>query len=301
MTALLVLELLLGTSLDKAIKAPNVTVDFSAVDRELLGETALHAAYKNLLARLAEDGFAMTEPNQTGAIVVTISRTSDQNLKLLVESAAGARSRKIHFGENAGEQEEFQLVQATIELVRGARDDLSAMVLPPTQSSASPHAVGAELAGAMLWSGASTGVMANVGADVRLGPVQLTLGLVGHEPLGLPSDLRIFEWGALAGARLGTRAFAPWLALQVALDGGFLQERYDYTDAAGAKSRGVVNEPIGTGSLGAALDVAKGLSIGLALGAWVTPHAHAYLAASGTQWKAPRLRPFAGVRLEYLR
>ncbi len=301
MIALLVLELLLATSPDRAAKAPNVTVDFSAVDRELLGDTALHVAYKNLLARLVEDGFAMTEPNQAGAIVVTVRRTSEQNLSLQVESAAGIRSRKIRFGESAGEQEEFQLVQATIELVRGARDDLSAMAPPPPAFSVGTRAVGAELGGAMMWSGSSTGVMANLDAEVRLGPLQLTLGVVGHEPLGLPSDLHIFEWGALAGARMGTHALAPWLALQVALGGGYLQERYSGSYVGGAEARGAVHEPLGTGSLGAALEIANGLCVGLNVGAWLTPHAHTYLAVSGAQWKAPQLRPYAGVRLEYLR
>jgi hypothetical protein len=301
MIALLVLELLLGTSPDRAAKAPNVTVDFSAVDRELLGDTALHVAYKSLLARLVDDGFVMTEPNQAGAIVVTVRRTSEQNLSLQVESAAGIRSRKLRFGESAGEQEEFQLVQATIELVRGARDDLSAMAPSPPAFSASTRAVGAELGGAMMWSGSSTGVMENLDAAVRLGPLRLTVGLVGHEPLGLPSDLHIFEWGALAGARLGTHALAPWLALQMALGGGFLQERYSGSDVGGVESRGAVNEALGTGSLGVALEIATGLCLGLDAGAWLTPHGHTYLTASGAQWKAPRLRPFAGLRLEYLR
>jgi hypothetical protein len=301
MMALLVLELLVGTSPDRSVKAPNVTVDFSAVDREVLGDSALHAAYKGLLVRLVEDGFAIAEPNQVGDIVVTVRRTSEQNLNLVVESSAGTRSRKIRFGEDAGEQAEFQLIQATIELVRAAHDGLSASYVPAPPPMENPRAVGAQLGGAILWSGSSAGVMANGDAEVRLGVVRLTAGLVGHEPLGLASDLRIFEWGALAGARMGTRALAPWLALEVALAAGYLQERYSYTDATGAEARGALHDPLASGSLGAALEIARGLCIGLDAGTWLTPHAHNHLTATGTSWKAPRVRPFAGLRLEYLR
>jgi len=300
--ALLVLELLLGTSPDRAVKASKVTVDFSAVDREmLLGDSALRAAHNSLLVRLVEDGFAIADSGQVGDIAVTVRRTSDQNLNLLVETSAGVRSRKIRFGEDAGEQAEFQLIQVTIELVRAARDDLSASApaLPP--QAVKPRGVGAQLGGAILWSGSSAGVMANADAELTLGAVQLTLGLVGHQPLGLPSDLRIFEWGALAGARMETRAFAPWLALEVALGGGYLQERYSESDTSGAETRGVLHDPVATASLGAALEVARGLFVGLDGGAWLIPRAREHITASGTAWKAPHLRPFAGVRLEYCR
>ena len=201
--ALLVLELLVGTSPDRSVKAPNVTVDFSAVDREVLGDSALHAAYKGLLVRLVEDGFAIAEPNQVGDIVVTVRRTSEQNLNLVVESSAGTRSRKIRFGEDAGEQAEFQLIQATIELVHGARDVLSAAPISAPPPMENPRAVGAQLGGAILWSGSAAGVMANGDAEVRVGVVRLTAGLVGHEPLGLASDLRIFEWGGPGGCAPG--------------------------------------------------------------------------------------------------
>jgi hypothetical protein len=301
MIALLVLELLVGTPADGAGKALGVTVDFGAVDREMLGDSALNRAYKRLLQRLAEDGFSVTDPAQRGDIAVRVRRTSEQNLNVVVESSTGIRSRKVRFGEDAGEQAEFQLIQATIELARGARDDLSALapaVPPPAEKT---RAVGAQLGGAMLWSGSSAGFMANADAELRLGALQLTLGMVGHEPLSLPSDLRIFEWGALAGARMGTRALAPWLVMEAALGGGYLQERYDYSDTNGAQARGAVHEPLATGSLGAALEIARGLCVGIDAGAWLTPHAHAYVAADGTLWKAPRLRPFAGLRLEYLR
>ena len=304
MIAWLVLELLLGTSPDRTVKALNVSVDFSAVYREVLADTALHRAHKNLLVRLVEDGFTLADPSQVGDIVVTVRRTSEQNLNIIVESAAGTRSRKLRFGEDAGEQTEFQLGEVIIELARGARDDLSTLSpsLPPP--AAKTRAVGAQLGGAILWSGSSAGVMANGDAEVKLGALQLTLGLVGHQPLGLPSDLHIFEWGALAGARLGTRALAPWLALQVALGAGYLQQRYSGSDASGAETRsarGAVNELLATGSLGAALELARGLSLGLHAGTWLTPHGQTYLAAGEEVWKAPRLRPFAGVRLEYLR
>jgi hypothetical protein len=117
--------------------------------------------------------------------------------------------------------------------------------------------------------------MANGDAELRLGPLRLTLGLVAHQPLGLPSELHVFEWGALAGARLGTRALAPWLLLEAALGGGFLQERYSSSDASGTQNRGVLNDPLGSGSLGAALEIGRGVRIGLDAGTWWTLHARA--------------------------
>jgi len=300
MIALLVLELLVATSSDGAAKTFTVNVDFSAVDREVLGDTVLRTAYKSVLSRLVEDGFSVLDPTLSGDIVVRVRRTSEQNLNILVETPAGIRSHKVRFGEGAGEEEVFQLIHTTVDLVRGARDELSASA-PAAPPAAHSRAVGAELGGATLWSGSSAGAMANGDAELRLGAVRLTLGLVAHQPMGLPSELHIFEWGALAGAGVSTHALAPWLVVQVALSGGYLQQRYSGNDASGAETRGAVSELLATGSLGAALEVARGLSLGLHAGTWLTPHGQTYLTASGAQWKAPRLRPFAGVYLEYLR
>jgi hypothetical protein len=175
---------------------------------------------------LVEDGFSVADPNQGGDMVVRVRRTSEQNLNILVETSTGIRSRKVRFGEGAGEEAEFQLIQAALDLARAARDELSTVApsLPP--SVVRTRATGARVGGAMMWSGSSTGVMANGEGEARLGPLRLTLGLVAHQPLGLPSELHMFEWGALAGARLGTRALAPWLVLEAGLGVGFLQERY---------------------------------------------------------------------------
>ena len=296
----LVLGLLVGGAPEGVAKSLTVTVDFSAVDREMRSDSALNAAYKSLLVRLVEDGLRVADPNQVGDIVVRVRRTSEQNLNVLVESSAGTKSRKVRFGDESGEQAEFQLIQAAVELVRGARDELAAatpLALPPDER---PRAVGARLGGAVMRSGASTGVMANGDAEARLGPLRLTLGLVAHQPFGLPSDLHIFEWGALAGARLGTHALAPWLVLEAGLGGGFVQERYKTSDASGAQDRGVLHDPLVTGSLGAALELGRGVRIGLDAGAWWTLHARTHTTADGTLWKGAKVRPFVGVCVEYL-
>ena len=300
MNALLVLQLLVGTSPDRAAKSFSVAVDFSAVAREVLGDSALHRAHKSLLVRLVEDGFSLADPNLGGDIVVKVRRTSEQNLNILVETSTGIRSHKLRFGEDAGEQEEFQLIQVTLELVRGARDELSVLVPVAPPPGARNRAVGAQLGGAMLWSGSSTGVMANGDAELKLGPLHLTLGLVAHQPLGLPRALHIFEWGALAGARLGTHALAPWLVLEAALGGGFVQERHSFSDANGDEDRGVLHDPLGSGSLGAAVELTRGLRIGLNAGTWWTLHTRTHTSADETLWKGPKLRPFAGLRVEYL-
>jgi hypothetical protein len=266
----------------------------------MLSDSALNTAYKSLLVRLAEDGLRVADPNQASDIVVRVRRTSEQNLNILVETSAGTKSRKVRFGEGAGEQGEFQLIQAAVELVRRARDELAAvapLALAPVEKT---RAVGARLGGALMWSGSSAGVMANGDAEARLGPLRLTLGLVAHQPFGLPSDLHIFEWGALAGARLGTRALAPWLVLEAGLGGGFVQERYSTSDASGAQDRGALNDPLATGSLGAALELGRGVRFGLDAGAWWTLHARTHTTADGTLWKGAKVRPFVGVCVEYL-
>ena len=301
MIALLLLELLVGASPERAAKAFTVAVDLAAVHREVLGDSALNTAYKSLLQRLVEDGFSIADPNQGGDIVVRVRRTSEQNLNILVETSAGLRSHKVRFGEDAGEQAEFQLVHSTLELVRGARDDLSVPVLAVPPSAMKTRAVGAQLGGAMLWSGSSLGAMVHGDAELTLGIVHLTLGLVAHQPLGLPGELHIFEWGALAGARLSTHALAPWLVLDAGLGAGFLQERYSGSDAGGADDRGALHDPLATGGLGIALEVARGLRIGLEGGTWLMLHARTHETASGALWKGPQVRPFAGLRVEYLR
>jgi hypothetical protein len=294
------LGLLVGASSDGVARSFTVTVDFTAVDREVLGDSALHTAYKSLLVRLVEDGFSLADPSQGGDIVVRVRRTSEQNLNLLVETSAGIRSRKIRFGEGAGEEAEFQLIHAGLDLARAARDELSTVApsLPP--SVVRTRATGARVGGAMMWSGSSTGVMANGEGEARLGPLRLTLGLVAHQPLGLPSELHMFEWGALAGARFGTRALAPWLVLEAGVGVGFLQERYSTSDASGVKDSGVLNDPLASGSLGAAVELGAGMRIGLDAGTWWTLHARTHDSADKTLWKGPKLRPFVGLRLEYL-
>jgi hypothetical protein len=143
--------------------------------------------------------------------------------------------------------------------------------------------------------------MVNGDTELRLGPLRLTLGLVAHQPVGLPRQLHIFEWGALAGAGLSTRALAPSLVLQAALGGGFLQERYSYADASGGtQDRGVLNDPLASGGLGAALEIARGLRLGLEAGAWWTLHERTHYTADGTLWKGPKVRPFVGLCVEYL-
>jgi hypothetical protein len=276
-----------------------VTVDFSAVDRELLGDSALNTAYKGLLVRLVEDGFSVADPNQGGDIVVRVRRTSEQNLNILVETSTGIRSHKVRFGEGAGEEAEFQLIHAALDLARGARDELSTVAPSLPRPAVRARAMGARVGSAMMWSGSSTGVMANGDAELRLGPVCLAAGLVAHRPLGLPNELHVFEWGALAGARLGTRALAPWLALEASLSGGYLQERYSYSDASGAQDSGVLHDPLASGSLGAAVELGRGVRIGLDAGTWWTLHARTHDAADRAAWKGPKLRPFAGLRLEY--
>jgi hypothetical protein len=142
--------------------------------------------------------------------------------------------------------------------------------------------------------------MANADAVVRLGPLHLTLGLVAHQPLQLPSELHLFEWGALAGARVGTRALAPWLALEAALGGGFVQERYRWNDASGNSARGALLDPVGSGSLGATLFIGRELGIGIDGGTWLTLHERTHESADRILWRGPRLRPFVGLRVEYL-
>ena len=298
--AWLVLGLLIGASSPGLARSFTVTVDFSAVDREVLGDSALNTAYKSLLVRLVEDGFLVADPNQGGDIVIRVRRTSEQNLHILVETSAGVRSRKVRFGEGAGEEAEFQLIHAALDLARGARDELSSVVPSIPPSVVKTRATGARVGGAMMWSGSSTGIMANGDGEARLGPLRLTLGLVAHQPLGLPSELHVFEWGALAGARLGTRALAPWLVLEAGLGVGFLQERYRDSDASGAQDSGVLNDPLASGSLGAAVELGRGVRVGLDAGTWWTLHARTHDTADGTLWKRPKLRPFVGLRLEYL-
>ena len=124
--------------------------------------------------RLVEDGFSVADPNQGGDIVVRVWRTSEQNLNILVETSAGIRSRKVHFGKGEGEQAEFQLLHAALDLVRGAREELATLVPsvpPPVENT---RAVGARLGGALMWSGSSTGVMVNGDTELRLGPLRLT-------------------------------------------------------------------------------------------------------------------------------
>jgi len=298
--AWLVLGLLVGASSSGWARSFTVTVDFSAVDREVLGDSALNTAYKSLLVRLVEDGFSVSDPNQGGDIVVRVRRTSEQNLNILVETSAGIRSRKVRFGEGAGEEAEFQLIHAALDLARGARDELSTVVAPLPPPVVKTRATGARVGGAMMWSGSSRGIMANGDAELRLGPVCLSAGLVAHQPLGLPRELHVFEWGALAGVRLGTRALAPWLVLEAGLGVGFLQERYSYSDASGAQDSGVLNDPLASGSLGAAVELGRGVRVGLDAGTWWTLHARTHDTADGILWKGPKLRPFVGLRLEYL-
>jgi hypothetical protein len=294
------LGLLVGASSNGVARSFTVTVDFSAVDREVLGDSALNTAYKSLLVRLVEDGFSVADPNQGGDIVVRVRRTSGQNLNILVETSAGVRSRKVRFGEGAGEEAEFQLIHAALDLARGAGDELSSVVPSIPPPVVKTRATGARVGGAMMWSGSSVGIMANGDAELRLGPVCLAAGLVAHQPLGLPSELHLFEWGALAGARLGTRALAPWLVLEAGLGVGFLQERYRYSDASGAQDSGVLNDPLASGSLGAAVELSRGVRVGLDAGTWWTLHARTHDTADRTLWKGPKLRPFVGLRLEYL-
>ena len=232
--------------------------------------------------------------------MVKVRRTSEQNLNVLVDTLAGSQSRKVRFGQGAGDQAEFQLVFAALDLARSARDVLAAAVPVAPKPGGRARAIGAQVGGAMMWSGSSIGVMANGDAESRLGPLRLTLGLVAHQPLGLPSGLSIFEWGALAGARLGSHVLAPWLILEVALGGGVLQERYRGSDAAGADERGASLDPLATCSLGAALEIGGAFRLGLNGGAWWTPHVRAHDGADGTTWKGQKLRPFLGLRAEYL-
>jgi hypothetical protein len=299
MTAWFVLGLLVAAPSAGAGHAPTVTVDFSAVDREALSDSALSTAYKNLLLRLAEDGFSVVEPSQGGDIAVRVGRTSEQHLNIVVETSLGAQSRKVRFGEDAGEQEQFQLIYTTLDLVRKAHDELSARPPSLPLPAADSRATGAQLGSAILWSGTSAGLMANVDGEIRLGSLHLTLGLVVHQPLGLPSELHIFEWGALAGLRAGTRALAPWLVLEAALGAGFLQERYRYSDP-GVGQDGVLEDGLATGSLGAALEITRGLRFGFTGGTWLTLHQRSHATANGTPWKGPRIRPFVGARVEYL-
>jgi len=298
--AWLVFGSIVGASSHGVARTFTVTVDFSAVDREVRADSALNTVYKSLLVRLVEDGFSVVDPNQGGDIVIRVRRTSEQNLNILVETSAGGRSHKVRFGEGAGEEAEFQLIHAALDLARGARDELSSVVPSIPPPVVKTRATGARIGGAMMWSGSSTGIMANGDAELRLGPVCLSAGIVAHQPLGLPSELHVFEWGALAGARLGTRALAPWLVLEAGLGVGFLQQRYRYSDASGAQDSGVLNDPLASGSLGVAVELGRGVRTGLDAGTWWTLHARTHDTADGTLWKGPKLRPFVGLRLEYL-
>jgi len=42
---------------------------------------------------------------------------------------------------------------------------------------------------------------------------------------------------------------APWLLLEAGLGGGFLQERYRYSDAGVSQDSGVLHDPLVSGSL----------------------------------------------------
>jgi hypothetical protein len=301
MRALLLLGLLVGASPTGTAAAHTVTVDFTAIDHETLGDSAINTAYKSLLVRLVEEGLSVVDPAQGGDIVVRVTRADPRNLHVFVETAKGKRERKVRFGEDAGEQVEFLLVHVILDLVRGAHAELLApapVALPPAEKT---RAAGAQVGSAILWSGTSAGAMANGDAVVRLGPVRLALGLVVHQPLQLPSGLHLYEWGALAGARAGTHALAPWLALQAALAGGFLQERYRYSDGAGNSDRGTLLDPLGMGCLGVTLLVGHGLGIGVDGGTWLTLHERTHRSAGGLLWRGPQVRPFVGLRVEYLR
>ena len=301
MIAWIVVAMAVSVLPEGSAKVATVSVDFTAVQREMVaGDSALGRAYKTLLGRLAEDGFSVVGPDRTGDIVVKVRRTSEQNLNVLADTSVGSQSRKVHFGEGAGDQAEFQLVYAALDLARGARDALAAAAPALSKPVGRSRAIGAQVGGAMMWSGSSAGFMANVDAESRLGPLRLTVGLVAHQPVALPSGLHIFEWGALAGARLGTHALVPWLLLEAALGGGVSQQRYRASDASGADDRGASLDLLAMGSLGAAVEIVGGFRLGLSGGTWLTPHAHAHDGADGTTWKGPKARPFVGLRAEYL-
>ena len=301
MLTFLVLGLLVGASPTGTAQTLTITVDFTAVTREALGDSAINTAYKSLLLRLVEEGLSVVDPAQSGDIAVRVTRANPGNLHVYVETAKGKRERKVRFGEDAGEEAEFQLIHATLDFVHSAREELLAPTPPVPPPAEKPRAVGAQVGGAILWSGTSAGVMASGDAVVRLGPLHLTLGLVAHQPLQLPSELHLFEWGVLAGARIGTRALAPWLALEAALGGGFLQERYRWSDAAGNSDQGALFDAFGTGSLGATLLIGQGLGVGVGGGTWLTLHERTQRSADAMLWRGPHLRPFAGLHLQYLR
>jgi hypothetical protein len=301
MLTLLVLGLLVGASPTGAAAAHTVTVDFTAIDHETLGDSAINRAYKSLLVRLVEEGLSVADPAQGGDIMVRVTRADPRNLHVFVETAKGKQERKVRFGEDAAEQAEFLLMHATLDLVRSAHAELLAPApgLPPPASRS--RAAGVQVGGAMLWSGTSAGAMASGDAVLNLGPVRLALGLVAHQPLQLPSGLHLYEWGALAGARVGTHALAPWLFLEAALAGGFLQERYRYSDAAGNSDAGALLDPLGMGCLGATLLLGHGFGIGLDGGMWLTLHQRTLRSTEGILWRGPQVRPLVGLRLEYLR
>ena len=332
----IVLALALGaaTARDRTPFAATVTVNISTVNRATMGDEALGAVYKSLLLHLIGEGYSVADPERGGEIAVTVSPAEDKGrLRLVVVTSAGRSERVVPIGDISDEDSQLRIIHETVELVRLAREALerqraaAAASLTPTVAqrdaqeqrtrapaprptvTVAPREVpgqkpnrpawGARASTGLLWSAGSPGALADLDAMLAARTWDITLGFFAHAPLDLPRELHLYEWGSMAGAGLRYE-FSPRLALKTEVTGGFVEQAYHYSDAAGMSDRGSLWDALASLRADASLRLTPEWHLGLAAGTWLTLHDREHITGERTLWHGPHLRPFVGLGVEFL-
>lgn len=265
---------------------PTVAIDLRPLDRPTFEALQQAGIYEGVVVRLVHDGVALVDAKERADIVLRMEPGAGPAEVLVTASvAAGSRSRRVSIRNLAQEEVRLELIHSSVELVRQVQ------ALP--RPGAPRLRARVELDGGVLWSAGSPGVLTRLAGGMRVGPGEVDLGLVVHRPLGLSSGLNVIEWGLLAGVSTGELPVGSRGLVAAGLDLGVWQHRWTWSGPSADSGSRFDGAALLHGE--AALRLGAHWRVGLGAGALFTLHERAHRTPSEQLWKAPRVRPFAGL------